>query len=206
MDRLSDAAIEIINTLHMERIDYNSEYLPLIDAVNRLSAYEDIELEPNEIEQQLMNFSSFLSEMTHSHMSKTNYTVEAMVAEANDCFERVCDECADREELVDFKKLGSIDHLRDLVQAEEDGRLVVLPCKVGSIVWYVTSALEICEAEVIGIWLNLYTNPMIWMEIRYTQSEIGVCEYKSRIDLMLGKNTFLTRDEAEKALKGCDEQ
>lgn len=50
MDRLSDAAIEIINTLHRERIDYNSEYLPLIDAANRLSAYEDTGLEPEEIE------------------------------------------------------------------------------------------------------------------------------------------------------------
>ena len=29
------------------------------------------------------------------------------------------------------KELGPIDHLRDLLQAENDGRLVVLPCKVG---------------------------------------------------------------------------
>ena len=48
MDRLSDAAIEIINTLHRERIEYNSEYLPLIDAMNRLSDYEDTDLEPEE--------------------------------------------------------------------------------------------------------------------------------------------------------------
>ena len=29
------------------------------------------------------------------------------------------------------KELGPIDHLRDLLQAEQEGRLVVLPCKVG---------------------------------------------------------------------------
>ena len=34
-------------------------------------------------------------------------------------------------DLVDYHELGPIDHLRELVQAENDGRLVVLPCKVG---------------------------------------------------------------------------
>ena len=49
MERLSDTAIEIINELHTERLDYYSEYIPLIDAANRLSAYEDSGLEPEEI-------------------------------------------------------------------------------------------------------------------------------------------------------------
>lgn len=31
-------------------------------------------------------------------------------------------------ELNDYKDLGSIDHIRDLLHAEKDGRLVVLPC------------------------------------------------------------------------------
>ena len=49
MERLSDTAIEIINELHTERLDYSSEYIPLIDAANRLVAYEDTGLEPEEI-------------------------------------------------------------------------------------------------------------------------------------------------------------
>lgn len=49
MERLSDAAIEIINELHTERLDYSSEYIPLIDAANRLADYEDTGLEPEEI-------------------------------------------------------------------------------------------------------------------------------------------------------------
>lgn len=49
MERLSDKAIEIINELHTERLDYNSEYLPLIDAVQLLGAYEDTGLAPEEI-------------------------------------------------------------------------------------------------------------------------------------------------------------
>ena len=42
MERLSDRAIEIINELHTERLDYNSEYLPLIDAANKLNELENI--------------------------------------------------------------------------------------------------------------------------------------------------------------------
>lgn len=43
MERLSDTAIDIINDLHTERLDYNSEYLPLIDAANKLAEYENAE-------------------------------------------------------------------------------------------------------------------------------------------------------------------
>lgn len=49
MERLSDNATEIINELHTERLDYASEYLPLIDAAQKLAAYEDTGLEPEEI-------------------------------------------------------------------------------------------------------------------------------------------------------------
>lgn len=50
VERLSDRAIEIIDELHTERLDYTSEYLPLIDAANKLDTYEDTGLEPEEIE------------------------------------------------------------------------------------------------------------------------------------------------------------
>lgn len=43
MYKLSDRAIEIVNALHTERLDYNTEYVPLIDALNKLAAYEDAE-------------------------------------------------------------------------------------------------------------------------------------------------------------------
>lgn len=64
MERLSDATIEIINMLHREQIDYNSEYLPLIDAVNRLYAYEDTGLEPDEIKKRNAEYIE-LTEMTY---------------------------------------------------------------------------------------------------------------------------------------------
>ena len=49
MERLSDTAIEIINDLHTERLEYASEYIPLIDAANRLAAYEDTGVEPEDL-------------------------------------------------------------------------------------------------------------------------------------------------------------
>ena len=49
MERLSDNAIEIINALHTEKLDYNSEYLPLIEAANHLAAYENTGLTPEKI-------------------------------------------------------------------------------------------------------------------------------------------------------------
>ena len=43
MKRLSDNAIEIVNELCTERLAYESEYVPIIDALNRLAEYEDME-------------------------------------------------------------------------------------------------------------------------------------------------------------------
>ena len=40
MERLSDRAIEIINELHTERLDYESEYLTLIDCTNKCSLFD----------------------------------------------------------------------------------------------------------------------------------------------------------------------
>ena len=108
-------------------------------------------------------------------------------------------------QLAEYRALGSIGHLRGLVQAEKDGRLVVLPCKPGDTVWYITSTMEICEAEVTGIWLNVYTNPQMWIEIKYYSKLIGEHEYKGRVDLMLGKTVFPTRKEAEAALEGSSQ-
>lgn len=51
MERLSDHAIDIVNALHTERIDYESEYLPLIGALLKLSYYEDTGFEPTEVSQ-----------------------------------------------------------------------------------------------------------------------------------------------------------
>ena len=101
MERLSDTAIEIINDLHTERLEYASEYIPLIDAANRLADYEDTGLTPEEIER-------IVDAYGRGHTLRT--------------------ESAERLEIVREIKT---DRLRELAKAEKDGRLEVLPCKVG---------------------------------------------------------------------------
>lgn len=66
-----------------------------------LYAYEELEMTPEDIEQTMLRFSSFLMEMTGGRMSKTNYTVQAMVDEANDYQQRELDEI--EEELAKVK-------------------------------------------------------------------------------------------------------
>ena len=46
------------------------------------------------------------------------------------------------EELQRYREIGSIDRLRELAQAEKEGRLVVLPCKVGDAVWKIYDDCE----------------------------------------------------------------
>ena len=86
-------------------------------------------------------------------------------------------------ELNAYKDLGPIDHIRDLIKAEQDGRLVALPCKVGDTVYQI-DAERVYESEV--KWIIFDCN-----DIAFDERAIGV-------------SIFLTREEAEAALKGGD--
>ena len=79
-----------------------------------------------------------------------------------------------------LKKYG-IDHIWDIIQAEQDGLLVALPCKVGDKVYQI-DAERVYESEVKGI---IY--------------DAGHIDFDERA---IGKTVFLTREEAEAALKG----
>ena len=82
------------------------------------------------------------------------------------------------------------DHLRDLLQAEKDGRLVLLPCKAGSLIY-------------VGRRPAIITRFFGYVSERYFHA-VFFDENKG-IDIPfeeLGKTVFLTREEAEAALKG----
>ena len=79
------------------------------------------------------------------------------------------------------KELGPIDHLRYLLQAEQAGRLVVLPCKVGDTVYQI-------DAE------RVYESEVKWI--------IFDCDDIAFDERAIGGSIFLTREEAEAALKG----
>lgn len=98
-----------------------------------------------------------------------------------------------------FRKMiesGEIDHLLELVQAEKDGRLVVLPCKVGDTVWVVfddSTRKAIYQTRVQGISITTRSTAILNFG-GYPVQYAWVSE--------VGKTVFLTREEAEAALKG----
>ena len=100
------------------------------------------------------------------------------------------------EEIADFMKrweqtveIGGmlkkycIDHIRDLLHAEQDGRLVMLSCKVGDTVYQI-------DAE------RVYESEVKWI--------IFDCDDIAFDERAIGGSIFLTREEAEAALKGGD--
>ena len=132
---------------------------------NRLAAYEDTGIEPEEIKE--------LSEL------KTSLTA------------------AEQNMLNDYLCLGSVARLRELAEADRDGRCVVLPCNVGDIVYVITQVFNgnkieraIGSRKIDRIGGNAL-NP-VWVvstqpyELHFLPSEFG-------------KTVFLTRDEAAEA-------
>ena len=80
--------------------------------------------------------------------------------------------------------------------------VIVRPCKVGDTLFFADAIFgEVLKAKVIVIEINYFTEPQLWLTIEYNSPYTGTQEYKSRIDLMIGKTVFLTKEEAEKALK-----
>ena len=143
MQRLTKPGI----TYNFPKLDITEiRYLEKIQ--NRLAAYEDTGLEPEEI--------------------KNALDVNDIIPEIN----------------------VTVDHIRDLIQAEQDGLLVVLPCKVGDTVYF-TLLGRIIEKPVFSI-VSFSASARIYCA--------GTSEYFRPEDF--GKTVFLTREEAEAALKG----
>lgn len=125
-------------------------------AVDRLAAYEETGLEPEEIE---------------------------LLAKQRDLYVDACGELP-------------LKRIRELAQADREGRCVVMPCEVGSKV-YMPFCDEVVEKRIGQFLVNGYTEPRIWTDID--------CDWATtqrvRWDLAFGKTVFLTREEAEAALR-----
>ena len=96
---------------------------------------------------------------------------------------------------------GGFDRLRELAEADKDGRLVMLPCKVGGTVYMIERIFdidngicdEICARKVIGYGGNNLN--ALWLI-----GSGGICNVYIFVS-EFGKTVFLTRAEAEKALQ-----
>lgn len=125
MERLSEIATEILNELHTERLDYTGEYLPLIDAINKLAEYED---------------------------------------------------------------------------AEEQGLLLRLPCKIGDVVYQITRDF-ISEFKIKTFVCDGKSFFFHWQCIKGIYVNV-IGFHSSRI----GKDVFLTKEEAEQALERMEKE
>ena len=150
-----------------------------ISAAERLAAYEDTGLTPEEID------------MDH---------------EAAEQLRRLCRDC-------------DLDRLEELVKADKDGRLEVLPCKVGDTVWAASGKVIKCEIEEAYLCDSGGIEYLVTFDCdgadckgcpfnrweqdcsgeRYCECEYGCSSFK---DSDIGKTIFLTREETEKALEG----
>ena len=94
-------------------------------------------------------------------------------------------------EITEFNGLP-IDRLRELAEADKDGRVVVLPCKVGDTVWRIVrdGNPHITRDEVRDMYFADDMTPCVELvggRVTFTEK--------------FGKTVFLTREEAEKALQ-----
>ena len=94
--------------------------------------------------------------------------------------------------LADLERLCSYDRLRELAEADKDGRCVVLQCKVGDTVWRIVRDGEthITRDEVRDMYFADDMTPCVELvggRVTFTEK--------------FGKTVFLSREEAEKALR-----
>ena len=94
-----------------------------------------------------------------------------------------------RHVLRDAEQEG-VARLRELAEADRDGRLVVLPCKVGDTLFRVFAG-EILEHKV---------GNMRYLAIQ-GRWDIDTTPFCSYVESSIGKTIFLTREEAEKSLE-----
>ena len=95
------------------------------------------------------------------------------------------------------EQLTLLKHIRKLAEADKDGRVVVLPCKVGDTVYFV-NAKHILEFTVVGYAVS--ETGVSWVYSEHVD-KIGNTNERTFSPDRFGKNTFLTREEAEKALR-----
>ena len=109
--------------------------------------------------------------------------------EAAEQLRRLCRDC-------------DLDRLEELAEADKDGRLVVLPCKVGDTVWVTrnpwTGKLLKKPLDACVNGMKMYSHGLYVNLLFDTRKINGTRDYEIN---HIGKTVFLTREEAEAALE-----
>ena len=100
-----------------------------------------------------------------------------------------------------------LDRLEELAEADKDGRLVVLPCKVGDTVWVTRNPWT---GKLLKNPIEAYANGMkkfshgLYVNLLFDTRKInGTRDYEIN---HIGKTVFFTREEAEKALEAMKDE
>ena len=107
--------------------------------------------------------------------------------------------------LADLESLCSYDHLRELAEADKDGRVLILPCKVGDVIYKLFREYTECTSYQVrkdnycceGCMVPCDSREVTVIRAIQPNSLPEVVRYIEAI----GKTVFLTREEAEKALR-----
>ena len=110
--------------------------------------------------------------------------------------------------LADLESLCSYDRIRELAEADKDGRVVVLPCKVGDVMYKLFREYTECTIYQVrkdnycceGCMVPCDSREVTVIRAIQPNSLPEVVRYIEDI----GKTVFLSREEAEKALRGMD--
>ena len=102
------------------------------------------------------------------------------------------------EQLRQLCRNCDLDRLEKLAEADKDGRVVVLPCKVGDTVYFRTYD---CNGSVdLGIQPHKVTAIVGHAIVRGRYTDVGL------LTGQYGVSWFLTREEAEKALEAMKDE
>ncbi len=108
------------------------------------------------------------------------------------------EDCARATEIDDIllDEYYPIGRMRELIKADKDGRVVVLPCKVGDTVWAILDGAKYArECKVDFVNIGSFGTTIVFVVKDGLREQYGVTA------AAFVKTVFLTREEAEKALE-----
>lgn len=112
--------------------------------------------------------------------------------------------CEIAERLAAYEDTGlEPEQCAKYAQAEKEGHLVVLPCKVGDTI-YAPTRNFISEFRVSQFDFAGYVEPCLWVEWYLIKGITGNFRTDGIRASEIGKTVFLTREEAKRALAAMD--
>ena len=113
------------------------------------------------------------------------------------------EDCARATEIDDIllDEYYPIGRMRELIKADKDGRVVVLPCKVGDTVWAILDGAKYArECKVDFVNIGSFGTTIVFVVKDGLREQYGVTA------AAFVKTVFLTREEAEKALEAMKDK